>query len=179
MLVKNKVRYDMNYKYTALDVANYIVWYVNTNQLGVVTPLKLQKILYYITTTYLQNHDKLLFEENFEKWQYGPVVTEVYHTFKSYGFSPISAPKPKFVKTSSNTLSIKKIEFDENQFDNDKEFKDLANNVISELIHESAFALVNKTHEESAWSKFEKEIMAGKKDLFYSKDELKVAQKII
>lgn len=169
----------MNYKYTALDVANYIVWHVNTKQLGIVTPLKLQKILYYVSTTYLQKNEELLFEENFEKWQYGPVVTDVYHTFKSHGFSPIPAPKPKFVRTSSNALSIKRIEFDENQFNGDKKFVDLANSVISELINESAFALVNKTHEEKAWSKFEKEIMAGVKELFYSKDELKAAQNII
>ena len=62
----------MGNKYTAMDVANYIIWYVNNKEsklLGSLTPLKLQKILYYVTTSYLKKTEKLIINDSFEKWQ--------------------------------------------------------------------------------------------------------------
>ncbi len=169
----------MNYKYSALDVANYIVWYVDTNKLGTVTPLKLQKILYYVYTTYLKKNDKPLFDDCFEKWQYGPVVTDVYHTFKMHGFNHISTPKPRLENDPSKFLGIRKIDFDPNLFLNNNDFIEDANNVINNLVKKGAFDLVEMTHVEPAWKDFEKEIISGKKELKYSIDELKSAQSVI
>lgn len=169
----------MNYKYSALDVANYIVWYVESNKLGTVTPLKLQKILYYVYTTYLKRHDKPLFADNFEKWQYGPVVTEVYHTFKMHGFNHISATKPRLEHDTTKLFGIKKVEFDPNLFLDNTDFIDDANKVIDNLVRKGAFDLVEMTHIEPAWKNFEAEIISGRKELKYSTDELKSAQNII
>ncbi|MDC4901720.1 DUF4065 domain-containing protein, partial [Acinetobacter baumannii] len=66
----------MNKKISARDVANYIVWYGNNNFVDnlTLTPLKLQKVLYYVHAEYLARKNcKPLFNENVEKWQYGPV----------------------------------------------------------------------------------------------------------
>lgn len=169
----------MNYKYTALDVANYIVWFVDANNLGTLTPLKLQKILYYVYTTYLKNNNKPLFAEGFEKWQYGPVVTEVYHTFKMHGFNHISATKPRLEHDPEKFLGIRKIDFDPDMFLSNQDFLDDANNVITKLVKKGAFDLVEMTHVEPAWKNFEAEIISGRKELKYSTDELKSAQDII
>lgn len=169
----------MNYKYSALDVANYIVWYVDKNQLGTITPLKLQKILYYVYTSYLQKHNTPLFEDNIEKWQYGPVVTEVYHTFKMHGFNHISTTKPRLEYDSSKLLGIKKVDFDPNLFLSNTDFISDANKVIDKLVKKGAFELVEMTHIEPSWKNFESEIMSGRKELKYSLDELKSAQSVI
>ncbi len=59
----------MIYKYNALDIANYIIWYVNENRKDIqdITNLKLQKLLYYVAANYYILYDKRLFEEQIEK----------------------------------------------------------------------------------------------------------------
>jgi len=169
----------MNKKYKALDIANYIIWYVNEEALGTITPLKLQKILYYVSTTYIKFNNEALFPESFEKWQYGPVVTEVYHTFKMYGFSRIISPKSTIEQDNSSALGVKKVDFNPQRFLIDDEFIKYTNNVISKLIKKEAFDLVEMTHQESAWKDYEKEILAGTKELKYTFDELRAAQDVI
>lgn len=54
-----------------------------------VTPMKLQKLLYYVCVKYAKETGDLLISEPFEVWPYGPVVPSVYSEFKPYGSSPI------------------------------------------------------------------------------------------
>ena len=55
-----------------------------------VTPMKLQKLLYFICRDYLQATRDELISENFGVWQYGPVLMTVYDEFKSYKSKPIA-----------------------------------------------------------------------------------------
>lgn len=172
----------MNNKYTAMGVANYIVWYVN-NSIGKhvcsLTPLKLQKILYYVATAYLKKHGELLFSESFRKWQYGPVVKEVYFEFKSIGICHIDKPKAVIVEDDSAIFGRKKLEFSEYKFEQDSEFKRIADSVIDQLIDVDAFKLVEMTHEEVAWANFESKIISGVEDLRYSREELLEAKTVL
>lgn len=164
-----------------MDIANYIVWYAN-NSIGrpvhSLTPLKLQKILYYVATTYLKKHKELLFSEPFRKWQYGPVVKEVYSEFKSIGICHIEKAKAVIVQDSSSIFGKRKVVFNEEKFDHDSDFKCVANSVINQLIDVDAFQLVEMTHEEDAWANFESEIISGLEDLKYTKNELFEAKTI-
>lgn len=54
------------------------------------TPLKLQKILYYCQAWNLAFKGKPLFSENFEAWVHGPAIPEVYKLYKAFGFEVIS-----------------------------------------------------------------------------------------
>lgn len=47
-----------------------------------ITPLKLQKLLYYVQGLSLQVFGKKAFPEKIKAWNYGPVVEEVYHEYK-------------------------------------------------------------------------------------------------
>lgn len=49
-----------------------------------VTPMKLQKLLYFIYRDYLQSTGEPLFGENFQVWKYGPVLSSIYDEFKSF-----------------------------------------------------------------------------------------------
>lgn len=54
-----------------------------------VTPMKLQKLLYYICVKYVKEVGDTPISEQFEVWQYGPVIPSVYSEFKPFGSSPI------------------------------------------------------------------------------------------
>jgi len=55
-----------------------------------ITPMKLQKLLYFLYARYLFLYQAPLFANNFEKWQHGPVVSEVYRVFNKYGSNSIT-----------------------------------------------------------------------------------------
>ena len=48
------------------------------------THMKLQKLLYLLYARYYALHSAPLFADQFEKWPYGPVLSEVYTAFKDY-----------------------------------------------------------------------------------------------
>lgn len=64
---------------SALDIAKYIASATK------VTHLKLQKLIYFVYEEFLRKYEKPLFKEKIIAYQYGPVVEEVYQSFKSYG----------------------------------------------------------------------------------------------
>ncbi len=47
--------------------------------------LKLQKILYLADLNFLGNTGNRLIDEDFEAWDYGPVLTSLYHRCKPFG----------------------------------------------------------------------------------------------
>ena len=49
------------------------------------TPMKLQKLVYFAHGWYLAMTGEPLIEEPIEAWRYGPVVSSLYHEFKSFG----------------------------------------------------------------------------------------------
>jgi len=69
-----------------LNVAYYVV-----SKYDDITPLKLQKLLYYLKVWGLIA-GKNLFDGNFEKWPHGPVNARVYHKFKEFQSEPITLP---------------------------------------------------------------------------------------
>ena len=54
-----------------------------------VTPMKLQKLLYFVCRAYVQKTGQRPISEDFEVWQYGPVVLSVYGEFRSFRSNPI------------------------------------------------------------------------------------------
>lgn len=74
-----------------LFVANNIIDRAKKENISI-TPMKLQKILYFVYRDYLQKQkDGIpLFAERFATWKYGPVLESVYTAFKKYGSEFIS-----------------------------------------------------------------------------------------
>lgn len=56
-----------------------------------VSPMKLQKLMFFITCLYQRNTGHRLLTESFQPWRYGPVCGAVYGEFKSFGGNPITA----------------------------------------------------------------------------------------
>lgn len=49
------------------------------------TPMQLQKLMYFAQGWWLTYSDDPLIDEPFEAWEYGPVCSSVYHEFKHFG----------------------------------------------------------------------------------------------
>lgn len=56
-----------------------------------ISPMKLQKLIYFVYKKYLQDNRRPLFNEYFEVWQHGPVLPSVYREFKRYSGNTISS----------------------------------------------------------------------------------------
>lgn len=96
-----------------------------------ITPLKLQKLLYYFHAWCLVFY-KQIFEEEFEAWMYGPVLPTIYYYYKDYGSSSIK---------STNCCST--IE--------DKNILNLINAVYLAYGKYEAIFLKELTHKEKPW----------------------------
>lgn len=158
-----------------MDIANYIVWYVNNSlEKKNLTPIKLQKILYYVYVDCLVNQNVKLFDTPIEKWKFGPVVSSVYHKFKTYGVSHIQTTSSTFEFDEKNDgdFSFTKIHFEAESLDLEANTKTAIESKVKELIDVDPFELVEKTHKEKPWKDFEAEISRGVKGLEYSDSEI-------
>lgn len=59
------------------------------NQCEDITPLALQKSLYYVQGFYYAFYNKFLFVEDCQAWVHGPVYPDVYYSYRDYKFDPI------------------------------------------------------------------------------------------
>lgn len=58
-----------------------------------VTQMSLQKLTYIAHGIYLAENDTPLINEKFQAWRFGPVIPQIYHSYKLYGSSPIMDTK--------------------------------------------------------------------------------------
>ncbi len=96
--------------------------------------LRLQKLLYYVQAWSLVNRDRPMFPEKIEAWAHGPVVSDLYTTFATYGDGPIP-------------LGIARGE----QIELDDEDKDFVASVWEAFKDYSAVSLRKMIHQEAPW----------------------------
>ena len=101
--------------YTAENVAKYLIYLASQASVGDnkeregITNLKLQKVLYFAQAYYLSKIGKPLFSDNIEAWEYGPVIPDVYHKFKSKGSNPIICEEDKSSLSDDDKEILKKV----------------------------------------------------------------------
>lgn len=158
-----------------MDIANYIVEYVNSSLRKTnLTPIKLQKIMYYVYVQCLVKHDIKIFKEPIEKWKFGPVISNVYHSFKVYGTNHIDTVvnRYEFTDETDGGFSFKVISFDKSEIEQSPYICEIQS-TIEQLIDMGPFELVEKTHSEDPWKTFEPNILRGEKSLYYTDSEIK------
>ena len=69
---------------TAKEIAQYIICVSDLVGAEPVTPLRLQKLLYFCQAVHLKRHNQPLFNEDFVRWDYGPVIKDIYNDYKKY-----------------------------------------------------------------------------------------------
>lgn len=106
-----------------------------------VTPMKLQKLLYYVNGEYLKKTGDVMFMDCFMKWKYGPVLMPVYYEFQSFGANPITSYS-KDAKGNSLAYDLSKNPI----------LQHCINNVLNKYGGFTGVELSQKTHEDGgAW----------------------------
>ncbi|MGE0561964.1 MAG: Panacea domain-containing protein [Flavobacteriales bacterium] len=100
-----------------------------------ITNLKLQKLLYYVQGTSISMLGEKMFPEKIIKWQYGPVVKNIYHEYKEY----------------SNQI----IPIQDQKINIPKKYLDVINMVYDFFGQYSAVKLMHMTHSEPPWNTVE------------------------
>lgn len=103
-----------------------------------VTPLALQKILYFIQGLYMVLFNTELFSEECEAWAHGPVFRDVYEVFKNFRYNPIDDIRFAMFQNRFHELS-----------ENEKKVIDL---VIESFGVYSGKTLEQITHDEKPWT---------------------------
>ena len=102
-----------------------------------VTPLALQKMLYFIQGIYMVLFNVELFSEDCEAWAHGPVFRDVYDVFKNFKYNPIDDTRFAMFQNRFNELS-----------DN---VKQVINLVVESFGMYSGKTLERITHGEAPW----------------------------
>lgn len=124
--------------YTAKAIANTFIERAKKYQISDVSPMKLQKLIFFAQSWNVKLYDTKLFSDEIKRWQYGPVVEDVYHEFKGFGNTPITA-------LATDALGIAPKVSDDNTLK-------LIDKILEVYGQYSAITLSNMTHREgSAW----------------------------
>ncbi len=117
----------------AVNLAEYII---NKSLPTGISNLKLQKTMYACTLDYYKYFNKDLLIDDFEAWQYGPVIPEVYWKYRGYGAEPIRhAPRTYFIELLPHE-------------------KDIIDERIWACVNKQPWELVNESHRpDGAWKK--------------------------
>lgn len=70
-----------------------------------VTPLMLQKLLYFIQGVYSALYGKPIFEEDCRAWVHGPVYPEVYELFRDFKYNPIDDARFALLEGTADALT--------------------------------------------------------------------------
>ena len=102
-----------------------------------VTPLMLQKLLYFTQGVYLALYREPIFVEDCRAWVHGPVYPEVYELFRDFKYNPIDDARFALLSGMEDTLK-----------DNEKKVIELVVNTFGIY---SGKVLEKITHNESPW----------------------------
>lgn len=108
-----------------------------------ITPMKLQKLIYFLYKKYLKETGNPLFSEPFEKWKYGPVLQSIYYEFNGFGANPIT----RFAKNAKGQAEIVNMRLDTT-------LTQCIKKIWTKYKNYSAVELSKLTHsKDSAWEK--------------------------
>lgn len=106
------------------------------------TPMKLQKLMFYTCRDYARREGDLPINENFEVWQYGPVLPSVYKAFRNY--------QGDVITSYSKDARGKSYQVDESKYPSLKSSLDFIWTTMKGI---SGYDLSLKSHaDNSAWS---------------------------
>ena len=71
--------------YFAVSVANSIIKLAKARNITDLTPMKLQRLMYFAQFWYVKNFNKFLINDWFSRWEFGPVIPSIYYELKNYG----------------------------------------------------------------------------------------------
>lgn len=127
----------MGAPYSADAIANEFL----KDHLGEISPMKLQKLVYYAHAWSLALFDQPLIVDRIEAWEFGPVIPALYHEFKEFGNRPIKRLAFEYDSFLSENAE---------QIPNDDHLaKAIVHRIWEMLGNKTAIQLSNMTHSEN------------------------------
>ena len=140
----SEASYEDSKEVDALAVARYFLRRVDREAGDTISPLKLQKLVYYAQAWSLVFQNQPIFPEPIEAWVHGPVVYKVWSAYKNYKYSAIPEPEETLADFTDAQIEV----LDE---------------VWSAYGELSAKHLEQLTHSELPWLNARKGLNAGEK----------------
>lgn len=104
----SKMRFEAKGMQQSNRLADFLI--MESRQRGeLLTPLKLQKLMFYADAWHMVIHNSEITPEKFQAWIHGPVALSQYHRFKAYKWRPIldDIVKPSFgAETDGHLIEI-------------------------------------------------------------------------
>ncbi|WP_442598624.1 Panacea domain-containing protein [Neobacillus sp. D3-1R] len=144
-------------------VASYLLSVSKPGTSWSITPLKLQKLLYYCQGWYMAfSKGEPLFNEDLEAWEHGPVVPDIYFKYKHHRYLTISTEIFENKNRKGKTI------FDKKQLD-------ILNTVWETYGHYDGKYLEELTHQEDPWLETPKNTVISKNKIlkFFSQQAQK------
>ena len=111
--------------------------------------MAMQKFVYFAHGWMLGVYERPLISQRIEAWDYGPVISDLYHAFKQFGNQPITEPAKVF-QIAGTTIRVTHPGIPKYQ---DPKVTDLLGRVWEAYKHFTAIQLSNMTHApDSPWS---------------------------
>jgi len=135
--------------YSAYAVANAFIQRAEQGRIPNLSPMKLQKLLFFAQAWHLRGTGMPVLDDHFARWQYGPVIPALYHEFKAYGYMPITRKATTLAADGSGfTMTVPNIP------SQDEGTWSLIDAIIARYGAYSAQTLSDMTHADgSAWSR--------------------------
>ena len=136
--------------HSSLAVANYFLKHAEAQGVRM-SPMKLQKLVYYANGWHLALKDEPLIDEQVEAWAYGPVIRSLYREFRSYGNHDITSKGSYYrsVRSPDGRLSSELITPVLSKENPDGKFATALLDRIWDIYGKyTAVQLSNRTHEE-------------------------------
>lgn len=169
--MQTKIKVVFVRPYNVMDVANYVIQHFIDSK-HPIPNLLLIKMLYYLQADSLRLNGETLFNEQIEKWGYGPMIPDIYSNFKSYGAAPIASTMEyvlldndgswKLINPTDRTLAPQ-----------DTRMIDPLVDEIFDRFHDNPFKLVKFSQKEPMWQQDEAAIRKGNMHLVYDINEMK------
>ncbi|HCR1035401.1 MULTISPECIES: Panacea domain-containing protein [Enterobacter cloacae complex] len=139
--------------YSAIAVANAFIEQAKARDITDLTPMKLQKLVFYAHAWSLVLNNCPLVSDKVYAWPYGPVIESVYHEFKGYGSHNITKPGTEFV-WDDDPKAIVQAKYAAPQIPkSDTMTMSLIDAILDAYGNETAISLSNLTHRPgSAWA---------------------------
>ena len=129
--------------YSAMQVANAFIEKALNGMIPDLTPMKLQKLLFFAQSWYLKKYRVRLINDEFVRWRFGPVIQSVYYEFSHIGGGLLTQDEGAFACDSCGKVQP-------NLAANDDAFLDA---IVNAYGHYSGWQLSDMSHADGgAWS---------------------------
>jgi uncharacterized phage-associated protein len=120
------------------EIADYFISLSNETG-NLISNLKLQKLCYYAQAWHLAIYGEELFEAKFEAWVHGPVIRDLYNTYRGFSWKPIEREElgQEYIDTFNRKIC--------------ESTKGFLEDIVDEYFGMTAYELEVQSHKEDPW----------------------------